>query len=161
VYGFASDVVVPVLDESVGITEAIERALRKYPGKLLPPTSVRNALFEMGFKVAGNNPMASVHQVLKRLVARAGSCYVSQPIEGRTMYKFDPSREAARARLIVEAPQITGLAAVVQQIAELQNASDEAQKLAARRLADMAKAVDLSKHSAIKAITAMQQRSKK
>src|SRR5271154_1768694 len=62
VYSDVPGVSLPVLDESVGITQAIEIVLRKFPGMPLPPTSVRNALFEMGFKVVGDNPMASVHQ---------------------------------------------------------------------------------------------------
>jgi len=178
VYSPVPDISVPVLDDSVGITEAIERALRKYPGKLLPPTSVRNALFEMGFKVAGNNPMASVHQVLKRLVARGGSPYVYEQIDGQTQYKFDPSREAAKARSITDVPEIWGLVpttdtsivakafseaqrAAVERVVELQNAINEAQKAAAEQVAEVIKATDLSKHTAIKAIAAMQQRNKK
>lgn len=178
VYSVLPIAAIPVLDESVGITEAIERALRKYPGKLLPPTSVRNALFEMGFKVAGNNPMASVHQVLKRLVARAGSPYVHEQVDGQTQYKFDPSREAAKARSITDVQEIWGLAptidlsivakafseaqkAAVERVVELQNALGEAQKSAAEQAAEVIKATDLSKHNAIKAITAMQQRNKK
>jgi hypothetical protein len=152
VYGPTDGNPVPVLDESVGITEAIETALRKWPGKLLPPTSVRDALSEMGFRVAGNNPMASVHQVLKRLVARAGSPYVYEQIDGQTQYKFDPSREATKARLVV--PQ-TSRPIPSFDISIVEKALNEALRVDADRMAD------LSKRSAIKAITEMQQRNKK
>ncbi len=88
----------PLLDESVGITEAIETALRKYPGKLLAPTAVRDALIEMKFKITGENPMASVHQVLKRLIARSNTPYVSESVDGQTVYKFDPAKEPIKTR---------------------------------------------------------------
>jgi len=51
--------------------------------------------------------MASVHQVLKRLVARTESPYVQEQLDGLTHYKFDPSRETARARFIAGIRQIT------------------------------------------------------
>lgn len=191
VYGSANDIAMPVLDESVGITEAIERALRKYPGKLLPPTSVRNALLEMGYRVKGDNPMASVHQVLKRLVARAGSPYVHVQVGEQTMYKFDPSREPVRARFIV--PETSGpmstfsmienalkdtmadaerLATAVRATSLSQSVAInaiaagekefiEAQRTAAARMAEVTKGIDLSKHAAIKAISATPQRNKK
>jgi hypothetical protein len=149
-YSSGSDIAVPVLDESVGITEAIERALRKYPGELLPPTYVRNALVEMGFKGGGENQMASVHQVLKRLIARAGSPYVQEQVDGQTQYKFDPSREAAKAGLVV--PQISGSAI----FSMVEKALNEAQRADAERMAEV-----LSKNTAIKAITEMRQRNKK
>jgi hypothetical protein len=150
VYGPVPDAAIPILDESVGITQAIERVLRKFAGMPLAPTSVRNALFEMGFKVAGNNPMASVHQVLKRLVVRAGSPYVQEQVDGQTQYKFDPSREAVKAGFVV--PQISGSAI----FSMVEKALNEAQKADAERMAEV-----LSKNTALKAITEMRQRNRK
>jgi len=77
--------------EGVGMTEAIEVVLMASPDKPLPATSIRNGLLEAGFKLSGNNPMAAIHQVLKRLVAR-GNWFVSEEIDGQTMYKYDSSR---------------------------------------------------------------------
>jgi hypothetical protein len=72
----------------------------------LPPTSIRNALKEAGFELTGDNPLASIHQVLKRLVARENSPVVSQEHQGQTLYKFDPNRlnpYGATARSAIEA----------------------------------------------------------
>jgi len=79
--------------KDLGITAAIERVLMCVPNQWMPPTSVRNALVEAGFELAGDNPLASIHQVLKRLVARNGP-YVSEEIDGQTMYKFDPASDS-------------------------------------------------------------------
>jgi hypothetical protein len=98
VYAPMSNLTVPLLDDSVGITEAIETALRKYAGKPLAPTAVRDVLSEMKFKINGDNPMASVHQVLKRLIARSSSPYISEQVDGQTMYKFDPAKESVKTR---------------------------------------------------------------
>jgi hypothetical protein len=152
VYSAVPGIAVPVLDESVGITQAIEIVLRKCPGRFLPPTAVRNALSEMGFKVVGDNPMASVHQVLKRLVARAASPYVKDQVDGESQYNFDPSREVAKARFFV--PQTSGPMI----FSRVEKALNEAQRARAdaERMADV-----LSKRTAIKAIEEMQQRNKK
>jgi hypothetical protein len=76
---------------NLGITAAIEHVLISIPDQWLTPTSVRNGLVERGFELTGDNPMASIHQVLKRLVAR-GNWFVSGEIDGQTMYKYDPAR---------------------------------------------------------------------
>jgi hypothetical protein len=75
---------------NMGMTAAIERILFSVAGTWMPPTSVRNALVEAGFELSGDNPMAAIHQALKRLVAR-GNWFVSDEIDGTTQYKYDPS----------------------------------------------------------------------
>src|SRR5207249_3922350 len=54
----------------MGMTAAIEQLLKAHYGTPLTPTTVRDLLVESGFKLVGDNPLASIHQVLKRLVAR-------------------------------------------------------------------------------------------
>jgi|GEM_PF-6879589 len=76
--------------KDVGITRAVEHILRSCAGKPLPPTSVRNGLLEAGFELTGENPLASIHQVLKRLVAREKSPYEAVEFQGQTMYKYTP-----------------------------------------------------------------------
>jgi hypothetical protein len=77
----------------LGLTAAIERILMRNADNWLPPTSVRNGLVEAGFELVGDNPLASIHQVLRRLVARE-TCFVSEEIQGQTMYKYDSSKAA-------------------------------------------------------------------
>jgi hypothetical protein len=83
----------PLLSEAIkdlGLTRAIEQILRNCAGKPLPPTSVRNGLREAGFELTGDNPLASIHQVLKRLVARENSPFEAVEFQGQTMYKYVP-----------------------------------------------------------------------
>jgi hypothetical protein len=84
--------------ENIGITQAVERALMSVPDIFLPPTSVRDKLVDANFKLVGENPMASIHQVLKRLVARDKSPFVAEEHQGQTLYKYDPSRYPASMR---------------------------------------------------------------
>ena len=82
--------------KEVGITRAVEQILRSCAGRPLPPTSVRNGLLEAGFELTGENPLASIHQVLKRLVAREKSPYEAVEFQGQTMYKYTPQTLAER-----------------------------------------------------------------
>jgi hypothetical protein len=56
---------------------------------------VRDMLLEAKFEVVGDNPMASIHQILKRLVAREGKI-VADVYDGQTMYRYDPSNAPGR-----------------------------------------------------------------
>lgn len=78
--------------KDLGITAAVERILMMNDGKWLPPTSIRNGLKEAGFELAGDNPLASIHQVLKRLVSRENSPVVRREDQGQTLYRFDMNR---------------------------------------------------------------------
>ena len=77
--------------KDVGLTRAIERVLMSCEGKPLPPTSVRNGLLEAGFELTGDNPLAAIHQVLKRIVARENSPFHAVEFQGQTMYKYSPT----------------------------------------------------------------------
>jgi hypothetical protein len=76
---------------NLGITDAIERVLMSRPGVWMAPTIVRDHLVERGFKIAGDNPMASVHTVLKRLVDRKGPIVSGADSAKNTLYRYDPS----------------------------------------------------------------------
>lgn len=76
--------------KDLGLTRAVEQILVRNAGKPLPPTSVRNGLIEAGFELTGDNPLASIHQVLKRLVARGDSRFISVEFQGQVMYKYSP-----------------------------------------------------------------------
>jgi len=70
-----------------GMTEAIYKVLESQPQKLLTPMQVRDALVASGFKLPKNNPMASVHTVLKRLATSREQ--IRQSSNGReTAYFF-------------------------------------------------------------------------
>jgi hypothetical protein len=89
---------------NLGITAAIERVLKANPNIPLPPTSVRNILRKANFELVGDNPMASIHQILKRLIARQGSPFVSVEYQGQTLYKYDPKRDWMRTLKGVNLP---------------------------------------------------------
>ena len=55
--------------ENMGITEAVQWALATSP-EGLSPTQVRDLLVDHGYPMRGENPMATVHTVLKRLASR-------------------------------------------------------------------------------------------
>jgi hypothetical protein len=86
--------------KNLGITAAVERILINNAGAWLPPTSVRNGLKEAGFELVGDNPLASIHQVLKRLVVRGeNSPFVSREFQGQKLYKYDVTRLSTAERL--------------------------------------------------------------
>jgi hypothetical protein len=76
----------------VGITPATEEILLSHPDRLMTPTEVRDLMIQAGLGSAlpKENPMAAVHQILKRLVDRNGQ-YVALEEQGKTLYKYDPS----------------------------------------------------------------------
>jgi hypothetical protein len=77
----------------LGLTSAVERVLMELPGLPFPPTRVRDTLVSRRFKLSGDNPMASIHQVLKRLVARIDGPFVAEEVNGQTVYKYDQARD--------------------------------------------------------------------
>jgi hypothetical protein len=80
--------------KNLGLTAAIERVLMSAKGHWMPPTSVRNGLKEAGFGLTGDNPLAAIHQTLRRLAERQNSPVVSAEIQGQRMYRFDMDRLA-------------------------------------------------------------------
>jgi len=91
--------------KEVGLTRAIEQVLMSCPGKPLPPTSVRNGLRDAGFELTGDNPLSSIHQVLKRLVARENSAFKAVEFQGQTMYKYAPTSAQLLSDQLLAAPQ--------------------------------------------------------
>jgi hypothetical protein len=75
--------------KELGITAAVERILMSNVGGWFAPPIIRDRLKEAGFELVGDNPLASIHQVLKRLVARENSCIVSEERNGQTLYRYD------------------------------------------------------------------------
>jgi hypothetical protein len=57
---------------------------------------------------AGDNPMASIHQILKRLIARQRSPFVSVEYQGQTLYKYDPKLDWVRTLKGSQNPEILG-----------------------------------------------------
>jgi hypothetical protein len=76
--------------EEVGITEAIEWILITHPDEDHAPTAVRDLLLKANFKVTGDNPMASIHQILRRLVNRGGPIQAVDTGDG-TLYRYNSS----------------------------------------------------------------------
>jgi hypothetical protein len=73
--------------ENMGITDAVRWALTtSLEG--LSPTQVRDVLVEHGYSVCGENPMATIHTVLKRLAHETGGSVVVEGRLGRTVYKY-------------------------------------------------------------------------
>lgn len=72
---------------NLGITEAVQWALTTSPDGL-SPTQVRDLLIGQGYSVRGENPMATVHTVLKRLAARPDGSVVVGTQCGKTLYKY-------------------------------------------------------------------------
>jgi hypothetical protein len=74
--------------DDLGITAAVERALMSKPYEPLYPTQVRDLLTANGFGLKGENPMATIHTILKRLAAKPDSNVIGiDDNAGKTMYK--------------------------------------------------------------------------
>lgn len=71
----------------MGITEAVQWALATSP-EALSPTQVRDLLVEHGYPMRGENPMATVHTVLKRLASRPDGSVVVEADSGKTLYRY-------------------------------------------------------------------------
>ncbi len=53
---------------SAGITESVRKVLSKTPYRVFAPTEIRDQLLAQGVKLEQKNAMATIHQVLSRLV---------------------------------------------------------------------------------------------
>jgi hypothetical protein len=75
----------------LGLTFAIRKVLESRPNTELSPVSVRDHAIIAGYSFEGrSNPMAEIHQILKRLVD-SDPRFVAVPIGDVTCYKFDPN----------------------------------------------------------------------
>jgi hypothetical protein len=74
--------------DELGITEAVEQTLIAHANRALYPTDVRDLMEISGFEVRGDNPMATIHTILKRLVAKRGRVVMVKDDSGKAMYKY-------------------------------------------------------------------------
>jgi len=110
----------------VGMTKAIETVLCTSPGVPFTPTAVRNALLMRKFPLPKDNPMAAVHQVLKRLASRNDSKISSIEINNETAYVFGPTNPiSAAARILTGNTTLAELVAgQFAQLADREKASE-------------------------------------
>lgn len=84
VYALKALVDQPQIDINRGLTECVKTAVKMVFPAGQYATTVRLKLEEAGFALEGNNPMASIHSILKRLVDQG---YVKpSKIDGKTAY---------------------------------------------------------------------------
>jgi len=87
--GFAPLVNQPSLwfGPEAGITDAVRAVLKTDPSRVFTATEVRNELVKRGILLKQQNPMATIHQVLARLVSKgAAEIFTQEP--GRNRYKW-------------------------------------------------------------------------
>jgi len=97
--GFAPLVNQPSLwrGPDVGITEAVTNVLRANPSRLFSAIDVRNELAASGIPLTQQNPLATIYQVLARLVGR-GAVLVSTHEAGKNRYKWVEGWEVEKYR---------------------------------------------------------------
>jgi hypothetical protein len=70
-----------------GITGAVRAVLKSDTTRIFTPTEIRDALLKRGVPLTLQNPMASIHQVLSRLVEK-GTARISAHEPGRNRYQW-------------------------------------------------------------------------
>lgn len=73
-------------DDEFGLTDAIRLALKTH-GSALNAVQVRNRLEQIGYKVASESSLPSIHTILKRLVLK-GELDDSATSDGKTAYRW-------------------------------------------------------------------------
>jgi hypothetical protein len=58
------------LGPTTGITEAVRRVLNRQPHRVFSPVEIRDELLNQGVSLKQKNAMATIHQVLSRLVEK-------------------------------------------------------------------------------------------
>lgn len=92
------DIMRAMLGEPEGLTDGCRAVLRS-ANHGLTPTEVRDGLIALGYDLSGySNIMASVHQILKRLVAsgEANKLRLSGRMDGKTAYIWADRNPLAR-----------------------------------------------------------------
>lgn len=74
------------LGPQTGITDAIRTVLKGDPTRAFTATEIRDELLRQGMALKQKNPMATIHQVLSRLVGNEVRIYSHEP--GRNRYKW-------------------------------------------------------------------------
>jgi len=97
--GFAPLVNQPTLwyGPESGITEAVRAVLKSDPSRLYSAPEIRTELLNRGVMLTQQNPMATIHQVLSRLVSKKmARIYPLEP--GRNHYQWVGTRTTRRRR---------------------------------------------------------------
>ena len=92
--GFAPLVNQPTLwyGPESGITEAVRAVLKSDPSRLYSAPEIRDELIRRGVALNQQNPMATIHQVLARLVSKGtAKIYPLEP--GRNHYQWSENAE--------------------------------------------------------------------
>jgi hypothetical protein len=69
-----------------GITESVRHVLSSKPEELFSPVGIRDELLLRGVRLGQKNAMATIHQVLARLVEK--NLVVIEPCDGRNRYRW-------------------------------------------------------------------------
>lgn len=86
-----------------GITHAIRALLKSESGRLFTATDIRDELLQRGVALRQKNPMATIHQILHRLVqSETVKVFTHEP--GRNHYKWQTDAPANLSRRAVEPP---------------------------------------------------------
>ena len=78
-----------VVEDELGLTDAIRKAFKESMPAHLIPTEVRTKLEEMQYDISKyGNVMASIHSVINRLHSKGEIVEVGQRGDGRTAYRW-------------------------------------------------------------------------
>ena len=77
------------LGQDVGITDAVREVFKAEPNRLFAPTEIKQLLLDRGVDLSQKNPMATIHQILARLVQK-GTVKISVYENGRNRYQWVP-----------------------------------------------------------------------
>jgi hypothetical protein len=97
--GFAPLVNQPALwrGPDVGITDAVSNILKAEPNKLFSAIDVRDELVKRGAGLSQKNPLATIYQVLARLVEK-GAVIIMAHEPGKNRYKWVQGWEVKKYR---------------------------------------------------------------
>lgn len=73
-----------------GITQSIRAVLKSDPARAFTATDIRDELLHRGVALRQKNPMATIHQILHRLV-QSGTVKVFTLEPGRNHYQWSPA----------------------------------------------------------------------
>jgi hypothetical protein len=79
----------PWSQETVGITESVTQVFKDSPKQMLSPRHVRDCLLSKGIQLTQQNPLATIHQTISRLVARG--VIKGYTVDGRMLYYYEGS----------------------------------------------------------------------
>lgn len=80
----------------LGITDAVKLVFTAESHRCFSPTSIRDVLVEKEVKLTQQNPLATIHQIISRLLERGFIKTVN--IDGRTLYVLNHQKKPATRR---------------------------------------------------------------